>query len=291
MFFRLLLLASIVAAQPQAPPEALPQEASYNSMTRQIGYCRMQSFDTVSRETSDSVPMFLDGRIAFGVGLPSRDAQSIEAFTCGMCLNITRVENFYAWNHALTVWGDPWPSDQWFLVMVFDECQDDVCQQPYYLDFDVYAETQPVARGNPYGVQWTAVPCPVAPGETLEYLFCTATTCHEGDERSSATTPFEGDERSSATTPFEVYYWSLTVRNFRIPMVGVSVLCDGLWVPLRRENAWVWDQGPFRLDKSMKLKLRNAEGIENTEVVSIAAHGERMESYRGAWRVRSAIHM
>jgi len=278
--FALFLL--LVAAQPLAQL-AQPQEASYNSMTRQIGYCRMQSFDTVSRETSDSVPMFLDGRVAFGVGLPSRDAQSIEAFTCGMCLNITRVENFYAWNHALTAWGDPWPPDQWFLVMVFDECQDDVCQQPFYLDFDVYAETQPVSHGNPYGVQWTVVPCPVAPDETLEYLFCTATTCHE-----SLTSAPGGDERLFGG---DVYYWSLTVRNFIIPMVRVSVLYGGLWVPLRRENAWVWDQGPFRLDRSMKLRLQNAEGNEKTEVVSMLANGERMESYHGGWKVRSSLHM
>jgi len=260
---------------------AQQQEASYNSMTRQIGYCRMQSFDTVSRETSDSVPMFLDGRISFGVGLPSRDAESMDAFTCGMCLNVTHVENFYAWNDALTEWSESvvWPAHQWFLVMVFDECKDLVCQQPFYLDFDVYSETQPVAHGNPYGVQWMAVPCPLQPGETLEYLFCTATSCHVDDNPVSK------------LTTEEYYYWSVTIRNLRIPLVSVSVLYYGNWILLKRQNAWTWDQGPFRLDHSIKLKLRNIEGVEKTEVVSLLVNGESMPSYRGGWKVTSTLSL
>lgn len=267
-------MVGVVGAQQQ-------QEASYNSMTRQIGYCRMQSFDTVSRETSDSVPMFLDGRISFGVGLPSRDADSMEAFTCGMCLNVTHVENFYAWNNALTVWSESavWRPTEWFLVMVFDECKDPVCQQPFYLDFDVYSETQPVARGNPRGVQWKAVPCPLHPGETLEYLFCTASSCHV-DDNPVSTLAHE-----------EYYYWSVTIRNLRIPLVGVSVLYHGKWFPLKRENAWKWDDGPFRLDRSFKIKLRNAEGVEKTEVVSLPVNGESMPSYRGGWKVNSVLEM
>jgi len=253
------------------------QEASYNSMRRQIGYCRMQSFDTVSRETTESVPMFLDGRISFGVGLPLRDAMSMEAFTCGMCLNVTHVENFYAWNQSLTEWGDPWPPLQWFLVMVFDECQDAVCQQPHYLDFDVYSETQPVAQGNPYGIEWHMVPCPLRSGETLEYLFCTATTCHENDPN---TTRALGVEE----------YWSLTVRNFRWPMVRISVLYHGHWKTLVRQNAWVWDQGPFDLGRNIKLRLTNSENTTITDIVFMA-NGQSKTSYRGAWIVKSTQSM
>lgn len=260
---------------------AQQQEASYNSMTRQIGYCRMQSFDTVSRETSDSVPMFLDGRISFGVGLPSRDADSMDAFSCGMCLNVTHIENFYVWNTALTEWSESvvWPPHQWFLVMVFDECKDPVCQQPFYLDFDVYSETQPVAHGNPRGMQWSAVPCPTHPGETLEYLFCMASSCHADDNPVLT------------ITSEEYYYWSLTIRNFKSPLVSVAVLYHGNWVPLKRENAWVWNHGPFPLNRSLKIKLRNAEGVEKTEVVSLLVNGESMPSYRGGWKVRSVLEM
>ena len=249
------------------------QEASYNSMRRQIGYCRMQSFETVSRTTTDSVSMFMDGRISFGVGLPLRDASSMEAFPCGVCLNVTHVENFYTWNFNLTEWFGPWPTDQWFLVMVFDECRDTVCQQAHYLDFDVYSETQPVAHGNPYGIQWHVVPCPLRSGETLEYLFCTASTCHEND--LSKMIPLAVEE-----------YWSLTVRNFRIGIVQVSVLYHDVWRGLRRENAWVWDQGPFDLGRNLQLMLTNSEGMTITDTVRMGK-GHRHESYHGAWVVSS----
>jgi hypothetical protein len=162
---------------------------------------------------------------------------------------------------------------------VFDECKDEICQQPFYLDFDVYSETQPVARGNPRHVQWFPVPCPLKPGETLEYLFCTASSCHVDDKLVST------------LTTEEYYYWSVTLRNVRIPLVSVSVLYHGNWIPLKRENAWTWDDGPFRLDHSIKLKLRNVEGVEKTEVVSLRVHGESMPSYRGGWRVRSVLEM
>jgi hypothetical protein len=49
------------------------QESSYNSFVGQIGFCRLQSFDTYSRSSSESVPMFLDGRISFGVGLSNEN--------------------------------------------------------------------------------------------------------------------------------------------------------------------------------------------------------------------------
>ena len=269
-FFFLVLYWTYTTTTEASPTT---QDASYNSMTRQIGYCRMQSFDTRSRSTSGSVPMFLDGRIAFGVGFPSRDAEAMEAFSCGMCLNVTHVENFYSWNPEITEWGKPWDSSSWFLVMVFDECKDPVCQQPFYLDFDIYSETQPVARGNPYGVQWHIVPCPLAVGETLEYLFCTANSCHEQD-------PIR-------TTPLTMEpYWSLTIRNFRFPLVQVWVLYQGEWKALRRENAWVWDQGSFDMSRSLRLKLQNSQEEEITDIVSMA-NGFSDPSYRGAWRISS----
>lgn len=221
------------------------QESSYNSMVKQVGFCRMQSFDTVSRSTSESVPMFLDGRVLMGVGLSNENMKSSDAFLCGACLRVTRVENFYEWNTELTVWGKPVAATP-FLVMVMDQCTDPVCTRDY-LDFDVYSDQQPVMHGNPYHVEWTLVPCPVTENEPLEYLLCTATTCHADDPPNRTV----GDVLSRDAED----YWSLTIRNTRLPLRNVMVEYQGRLVPLRLENAWVWDQGPFSLRNGLNITI------------------------------------
>jgi len=179
--------------------------------------------------------MFLDGRVLMGVGLSNENMKTSDAFLCGACLRVTRVENFYEWNTELTVWGKP-VSDTPFLVMVMDQCTDPVCTRDY-LDFDIYSDQQPVMHGNPYHVEWTLVPCPVTENEPLEYLLCTATTCHAEDPPNRTV----GDVLSRDAED----YWSLTIRNTRWPLHQVRVEYQGRLVPLRLENAWVWDQGPF----------------------------------------------
>jgi len=227
--------------------EEMRQNATYNSLIRQVGFCRMQSFDTVSRSTSESVPMFLDGRILMGVGLSNENMKSSDAFLCGACLRVTHVENFYEWNSELTQWGGMIPgSPPPFLVMVMDQCTDPVCTRDF-LDFDIYHEHQPVMNGNPYHVEWTLVPCPVKEEEPMEYILCTATTCHADDEAQNLTV---GDVIS---TPVE--YWSLTIRNTRMPLTQVLVEYQGTFIPLRLENAWVWDQGPYSLKDGIDLHL------------------------------------
>ena len=71
--------------------------ATYNSFRQQIGYCKMQSFGTVSRSTSGSVPMFMDGRIRFGVGLSDFNMRASDAELCGMCLRVTSGSIFLPW--------------------------------------------------------------------------------------------------------------------------------------------------------------------------------------------------
>ena len=255
-----------------------PQVSSYNSFREQVGFCRMQSFFTTSRSTSGSVPMFLDGRISFGVGLSSLTMKDSGVMACGMCLNVTSAHRFFSWDTELTRWLEPQPPDRWFLAMVFDECTDPVCG-PGYLDFDIYSETQPVQHGNPYGVEWHPVPCPVLPHEYVEYLLCTAQTCHQQDPPSP---PME-----DLTTT--VRYWSLTIRNTRVPLraVWVLLLDTGLWFPLRLENAWVWDAGPFDLGKNMTVRMLDQEykTIEDTFLVK---QGTISPAYHGGILLRSS---
>lgn len=219
------------------------QESSYNSLIQQIGFCRMQSFDTISRSTSESVPMFLDGRILMGVGLSDENMKSSDAFLCGACLEVTHVENFYEWNSELTQWGLPIPnSPPPFLVMVMDQCTDPVCTRDY-VDFDIYNPHQPVMNGNPYHVEWNLVPCPVHDDEPPQFLLCTAKTCHVDDPQDAIPT--------APAAPLD--YWSLTIRNTKLPLKQVLVEYQGTDHPLRLENAWVWDQGPFFLNATIPI--------------------------------------
>ena len=270
---RIPLFLFFLSAWAQPVPSQGVQEqqvSSYNSFREQVGFCRMQSFFTTSRSSSGSVPMFLDGRISFGVGLSSLTMKDSGVMACGMCLNVTSAHRFLSWDAELTRWLEPQPPDRWFLAMVFDECTDPVCG-PGYLDFDIYSETQPVQHGNPYGVEWYPVPCPVLRHEYFEYILCTAQTCHQQDPPSPSM-------EHIATT---VRYWSLTIRNTRVPLCAVWVLLDtGLWYPLRLENAWVWDTDTFDLSKNMTVRMLDQENktIEDTLLVkqgtiSPAYHG------------------
>lgn len=231
------------------------QESSYNSLIQQIGFCRMQSFDTVSRSTSESVPMFLDGRILMGVGLSDVNMKSSDAFLCGACLEVTHVENFYEWNSELTQWGLPIPqSPPPFLVMVMDQCTDPVCTRDY-LDFDIYNPQQPVMNGNPYHVEWSLVPCPVYDDEPIEFLLCTAQTCHVDDPQEVTV----GDIIPLIPTSTPLEYWSLTIRNTALPLKQVMVEYQGTDYPLRLENAWVWDQGPFLFNVTIQIHITTVD--------------------------------
>jgi hypothetical protein len=229
---------------------AIKQESSYNSFIGQVGFCKLQSFNTISRSTSDSIPMFLDGRISFGVGLSDFNMQQSNSFLCGACINVTRIENFYEWNQELTEWQGSWPQCKSFTVMVMDQCTDPVCIQDY-LDFDIYNALQPVANGNPYSVQWNFIPCPVLANETIDYLLCTATTCHLQDPVEQTVAQVIGDD---------VYYWALTIRNTRIPISIVLLhLNNGTTIELELENAWIWDHGSFDLKEGLNITIVDAE--------------------------------
>jgi hypothetical protein len=267
---------------------------SYNSLTHQVGYCKMQSFDTVSRSSSGSVPMFVDGRVSFGVGISNENMRLSAGFLCGACLKVTKIENFYEWNYQITEWYYDKPSTKPFVVMVMDQCTDPVCTTNY-LDFDVYNEKQPVRNGNPFGVVWEYIPCPLLQGETMEYLLCFASSCHVQDPETTLTL---GDILQNT---FTVTYWSLTIRNFRVPISKVLVRSndsnngpvndsDSNLIPLRLENSWVWDQGLYDLEQGISILMVDVEGkttVDYIEPLSLSTSTSTTPGYRGGISLKS----
>jgi hypothetical protein len=216
IFFILLLFIDL----------GLSANGSYNSFIKQIGYCKQQSYNTTSRSTSGSVSMFLDGRVKFGVGLSRKNMDSYDFFSCGMCINITHIDNFYIFNHELTGWNSPKTDNGSFIVMVFDECKDPVCDWGY-LDFDIYNEKQPVMYHNPFNIQWEIIDCPVYQNETIEYIL--------------------------SFQDMIVYYWTIVFRNMRIPIKKVWVKYKDNDYILRLQNSWTWDFDLYDLNDGINL--------------------------------------
>lgn len=206
---------------------------SYNSFRNQVGYCKLQGYDTVSRSTSGAPPMFMDGRIAFGVGLSDVQFQG-RTSSCGRCLNITHIENFFRFNDELTEWDYLTNITTPFTAFVMDQCKDAVCTSKY-LDFDIYNIGQPVAHGNPWGLEWEFIPCPVN-NDTMELLVCLGpSTCNVDDAETTSVASL----RQQAV---DASYWYCHVRNQRMPIVDVWVSFEegGTNHRLQDDVGWRW---------------------------------------------------
>jgi hypothetical protein len=215
--------------------------ASYNSFRTQVGFCKMQGFDTVSRSTSGGIPTFLDGTIHIGAGLSNVQFNN-SVTNCGRCIRVHQVDGFALFNRELTAWtgGSSFP----FLVSVFDQCTDAVCTSGF-LDFDIYSMTQPVSGGNPRNLLWDFIPCPVR-GPT-ELLFCLSDACSVDKQEGRSTA-----EVLAASSPS---YFSVFVRNRRVPPTTVAV--NG--TPLRDQQGWVWDHGVFDFTASFTVQIMDEE--------------------------------
>lgn len=213
--------------------------ATYNSMLQQVGFCKQQSFDTMSRSTSTAPSVFTSGRVHVGVGLSDvQFQQSIVA--CGRCIQIIHIEKFYQLNDELTGWDYNQNVDGGFVSMVFDECTDPICTSGF-LDFDVYNKNQPVAHGNPINLMWQYVDCPVNEQDKIEFLFCLGyTSCQSHNEEGRSVKSLWQEAQQN---DFMVY-----PRNFRQPIVAVWVQGE----PLYDVQSWRW-----RSDKNDQSLLRN----------------------------------
>jgi len=243
----------------------------------------MQSYNTISRSTSGSVPMFLDGRIQFGVGISDMDMKEASYDMCGMCLEVTHIDQFYEWNTDLTEWNASKESHH-VTAMVFDRCPDEVCIY-HFLDFDIYHPKQPVFHGNPTHVQWHPIPCPVhEKDDYIEYLLCTSFTCNAQDIDKENTTVLEIIQEP-------VYFWTLTIRNMRYPIQQVWVEYEQELFELLRENAWTWNGPVYDLTQGIHLSFSDLYHRTWKDFISFSVSEPTTPGYHGGIIVKSSIQM
>lgn len=227
---------------------------SYNSFLNQVGFCKQQSFDTVSRNTSVAPSIFQSGKVLVGVGLSHVQFQR-SIVSCGRCLEVVSVDHFYQFNPELTVWDYKKPVHGNFTAMVFDECTDPICGSGF-LDFDIYHERQPVAHGNPTNLSWRFVPCPVGPEDTIGFLICLGyDSCkvHDQEDRYVENLYLEAVQDN-----WVAFY----PRNFRSSITEVRL--QG--VALEDLQSWTWtadDRTPL-IDPQWQIEWTNEDGSQQS---------------------------
>lgn len=218
---------------------------SYNSFIKQVGFCKLQSFETVSRKTSSGPYIFTSGNVKFGVGLSDVQFNG-SIVSCGKCINVLSINKFYEFNEDITEWDYNRKHDNNFTVMVMDQCTDPICQSGF-LDFDIYHEKQPVAYGNPTDLTWEYVECPVRESK-IELLFCLGyDSCQSHNQENRTIEELYNDS-------IKDNWFTLYPRNFRIPIISMKV--QGL--ELHDKNSWLWK------DIDSKLLEKNIWTIEWT---------------------------
>lgn len=245
-------------------------KASYNSFRNQVGFCKLQGFDTISRETAHSIPAFMNGDILMGVGLNHFQFMH-NISNCGRCLQIQSIQNFPVWNPSVTEWTFLESPQFPFLAMVMDECKDPICDYGF-LDFDIYSKTQPVALGNPFDVQWEFVDCPMM--GSIELLFCFSNTCKESDPMNRTVQQVLDDANP--------HFWSLSVRNLVKPITFVYIPEYNVY--LEPKEGWFWNSGKYEFLDSFSIRLSNDQTfhIDFSTILST----QTIDAYRGGilWR-------
>lgn len=269
---------------------AMAADGSYNSFTKQVGFCKNQGFETVSRSTSSGPPIFANGQVHVGVGLSNVEFQDTTA-SCGRCILVKTIQNFWTFNHNLTEWDyeKPWPANQSFVAMVMDRCTDPVCTSGY-LDFDVYNDLQPTKYGNPHGIEWAFVPCPVAT-ENIELLLCLGPhTCQENFQEGRTWQDVWNDAIKTA-------YFSVYIRNARMAVTKVTMKVNEMSIiNLRDEQGWQFSEPEYVgvLKGSWVFVLESIEGVRRTAVVAWSHLNMGQPTsigYRGGVLVRTDVQV
>lgn len=211
-----------------AGPVYTSVNGSYNSFLGQVGFCKAQSFETRSRDTSTPPHIFYSGKVLFGVGL-SHVQFNNSIVSCGRCIHVLSIDHFYWFNEGLTNWDYNKPHQGNLTAMVFDECTDPICNSGF-LDFDIYNERQPVANGNPSNITWEFVPCPVGDEDRIGFLICLGYgSCKMTDPDGRLV----GDlfHQSIQDNAFTIY-----PRNHRIAITSMMIQGE----PLEDNQAWLW---------------------------------------------------
>ena len=221
---------------------------TFNILTEQVGFCKMQGYDTTNRENSYGPSIYTSGRVQFGVGLSSiyfGDVPNDEGReTCGMCLNITKVQNFPKFSNDLTLFFPNTKIETPFTVMVFDQCKDPICQQDAFLDFDIYGN---IPSTNIKFLEWHPIDCPIHKEEDfIELLFCSKDTCNDHNIYT---------EKIPFHHVIDKYFVSIIPRNMRIPIKRISILKKNEWVEMNYISAigWIF---PFEFDFTSNIFLQ-----------------------------------
>jgi hypothetical protein len=224
----LLTILGWTTSSPAQKIEKSVHGGSYNSFLQQVGFCKAQSFDTISRSTSSTPSLFQSGKVLFGVGLSHVQFQR-SIISCGRCIQILTIDRFYEFNQEVTEWFYDNHQHGNFTVMVFDECTDAICTSGF-LDFDIYNERQPVAYGNPTNLSWSFVPCPIGDQETIEFLLCMGYDSCQASNAEGRTVEELYDQA------VQDQWFTLYPRNFRIPITAIHIQGE----PLQDSQSWIW---------------------------------------------------
>lgn len=237
--------------------------SSYNMFNRQVGFCKMQSYDTMSRETSGGPSLYTSGAVLIGAGLShSEFGEGVNnnwlnigdgAVACGMCIEVYNITNIPKFENSLSNWNYNENTKTPFTVMVFDQCNDAVCTSGY-LDFDVYSDSNelPVRYGNPTDLSWKAVDCPVYENNRIvhfiEFLFCTSNTCE-----------IYNKDIEMFKEVINPYYFSVIIRNFKTPIISVELLDPSInqYIKLEYNDGigWMWRGRYYDFTKDFNYKL------------------------------------
>lgn len=238
-------------------------EGTYNTLTHQTGFCKMQGYDTTSRKNSFGPSLYTSGKVHFGVGLSSLYFGNVPneegLLTCGMCLNITNIKRIPTFSNDLTNYEPNTEIQTPFLAMVFDQCKDPICQQEGFLDFDIYSS---IPNYNIESIEWNAIECPTDENDTIELLFCSKDTCNVQNIHSKDTKFGELISK---------YFFSIIPRNMRIPIQKIQVQKNKKWVDLVYISAigWTWT---FLFDKTQDIQLRIISYLGDVLDVEIPIH-------------------
>jgi hypothetical protein len=238
------------------------QIGTYNDMKKQTGYCKMTGFKTVSRSTSSGPALFTSGRVEFGVGMsqyqfgglivPSVNFKTEGQLVCGMCINITKIDNFPILNNELTNYTKI-NSTSSHIAMVFDQCDDPICTSGF-LDIDIYVDDI-FHQGFTQNIHWTAIDCPTFPNERREYLLCSDITCNANSIQYLNASTFK--------TLFNPRYIQIVVRNTIRPISSFYLMINNTYVPLNYISAsgYTWEswEAPFN-EKHFNFKLKDYLG-------------------------------
>lgn len=256
-------------------------QGSYNSFVQQVGFCKQQGFDTVSRATSQGPFMFLNHHVLIGVGL-SNDFFADSISSCGRCLEITGIQNFWTFDENLTNYSyhSPWPANASFIAMVMDQCKDPICRDGF-LDFDVYSHDQPTRFGNPQDIEWAFVDCPVG-NEPVELLLCLGpNSCQESDSEHRSVQQVLEEAAEAA-------YFTMYIRNARVPVVAVDmILVDGARVPLEDNQSWQWsypESAPFLEQETWTFRFTIMDGKTVEVIVDWSAFLKQDHSTTSGYR-------